>query len=237
MKPFSIALVAVGLVATLAPSSVHAQQRQLFELPPTLTNEELKTFAGDAGALLRFRQFGDADTIGKGRVDVSVQFAGDPLADSKGAWNAALPAVAARAGVNDRVDIGAFGAYNAEANYGMAGADTKIVLMREGASWPVTVALRPSVTALIGPADAWVGSASIDLSVSRAIGPLSPYAGVATTGAIALERLTEVDLDPAAAHRSLSYAGLAYRWRAIIVAAEVEKAAEVSYGVRIGTRF
>ena len=237
MRPLSIALNAVGLVALLAPASVHAQQTSFFDLKPAITTAELETFTGDAGSLLRFRQLGDAMTLAKGRVDLSVQFAGDPLADSKGAWNAAMPAVTARFGVSNRADIGLFGALNTESKYGMAGIDTKIMLLRESDSMPVTVSIRPSVVALIGPSDAWVGNASIDLSVSRAIGAFSPYAGVATTGSLAMERLSDVDLDPAAAHRSVSYAGVAYRWRALAISAEVEKAAVVSYGVRVGTRF
>jgi hypothetical protein len=145
--------------------------------------------------------------------------------------------VTARIGVGGRADIGVFGVMNTESNYGMAGIDTKILLLRESDSIPVTVSIRPSVVALIGPSDAWVGNASIDLSVSRTFGALSPYAGVATTGSIAYERLQDVDLDPVATQRAVSYAGLAYRWRALSVSAEVEKAAVVSYGVRVGTRF
>jgi hypothetical protein len=68
----------------LAPSYVRAQT-SFFDLTPTLTKAELKTFTDEAGSLLRFRQLGDAMTLGKGRIDVSVQFAGDPLDDTPGA--------------------------------------------------------------------------------------------------------------------------------------------------------
>ena len=66
---------------------------------------------------------------------------------------------------------------------------------------------------------------------------MSPYVGVATTASLAVERSKEVDLDPATAEGSLAYAGLPYRWRALILSAEAEKGALISYGFRIGTRF
>lgn len=75
------------------------------------------------------------------------------------------------------------------------------------------------------------------MSVSRAIGPLSPYLGVATSATLAVERSDDVDLDHATAEGSLAYAGLSYRWRSLVLSAEVEKGALVSYGFRVGTRF
>jgi hypothetical protein len=35
----------------------------------------------------------------------------------------------------------------------------------------------------------------------------------------------------------LLYAGVSYRWRALILSAEAEKASLVSYALRVGTRF
>lgn len=236
MRPFSIVISALGIVMILAPTPASAQP---FDLPPGLTKTEFKEFAAELGSLLRFRQFGDATTLGKGRVDLSVQFASTPLDDSNGGWNnnAAVPGVVARFGVSNRVDVGAWGRYESRSNYGIAGADTKIVLLRQGPSTPVSVSIRPSVAALIGPSEVWAANASIDVAVSRAIGPFSPYAGVATSGSLAVEHSTEVDLEPAVAERSLAYAGVSYRWRTLMLSVEAEKAVAVSYGVRIGTRF
>jgi len=52
-----------------------------------------------------------------------------------------------------------------------------------------------------------------------------------------VERSEDVDLDPATAQDSVAYAGPSYRWRALVLSAEVEKGALVSYAFRIGTRF
>lgn len=223
-----------------------------FDLHPELTAEEFKEFAAEIGSMLRFRQLGDTVPLGRGQFDLSLQYAASRIDDGKGAWNntmshpsadhylgdtIAFPRLVARIGVSDRVDLGAWGGFNPGANYGMAGFDTKVALVRQGASRPVSVSIRPSVTALFGPAEVWAANASVDVSVSRQVGSFAPYAGVATSASLAFERSDDVDLDPAVADGSLAYAGLAYRWRTLVVSAEVEKGRLVSYAFRVGTRF
>lgn len=269
MKPFSTVISTLGLAVTLmaAPASaqptntgtpapilhVHTDYRSCyFDLHPELTKAEFREFAGELGSILRFRQLGDSATLGKGKVDVSVQYTSSSIDDTKGAWNntmshptadhylgrsIAFPRLVARVGVSDRVDIGAWGGLNPQANYGLVGLDSKIVLMRQGPSRPVSLSIRPSVASLVGPAEVWAGSVSLDVSVSRAFGAFSPYVGVATTGAVAVERSNDVDFDPLLAEDAVSYAGLTYSWRGILLSAEVEKGALVSYGFRIGKRF
>lgn len=230
MKPFPIVIGTLGILAILVPAPASAQQT------------ELKAFTAEVGSLLRFRQFSDATTLGRGGVEIGVQFS--PGDDANPAWDGlsldqsrALPGVVARFGVGDRVDIGAFGQINSRSDYAVAGIDSKILLLEQGPGRPVSVAIRPSITALLGPTEVWAASAGIDFSASRTIGRLSPYVGVATTGSVAVERSSALDLDPATADRSLAYAGLSYRWRALAMSAEVEKADAVSYGIRVGTRF
>ena len=269
MKAFSTVIGAVGLVATLAPAPAHAQHSDggrpglhlhvndahsscFFDLHPELTKGEFEAFAAELGSVLRFRQLGDTTTLGRGHVEIGVEYARSPIDDAKGAWNNTMshptadhylgeaiefPRIVARFGVSDRVDIGAWGGLDPNANYGLVGVDTKIALMRQGSSRPVSVAIRPSLTSLVGPSEVWAGNASVDVSVSRAIGSVSPYVGVAASSSVAVERSDDVDLDPATADHSVAYAGLAYRWRKLVVSAEVEKGALVSYAVHIGTRF
>ena len=180
--------------------------------------------------MLRFRQLGDPAPLGKGRVEVGLQFANTPFED-------AVPRVVGRVGLTDRVDIGAWGGFNSGGNWGLAGIDTNIALLRQGPGRPVTVSMRPSLTSIIGPSEVWVGNAGIDFSVTRSFRYVSPYVGVATTASAAIERSKDVDLDPAVTEGSLAYAGVSYRWRGLLASAEVEKGTFVSYGFRLGTRF
>jgi hypothetical protein len=228
----SMTFGAVALAAAIVPAAAGAQD---FDLRPGYTQEQLASLADEVGADLRFRQLGDTATLGRGNVDIGVQFAETRIDDSQGAWNHTR--VVARFGVNDRVDVGAWGGFNPNSDYGVAGVETKILLLREGPSRPVSVSVRPSLTSLVGPSEVWVGTTSVDLTVSRAFGPVSPYAGVAARSSIAMERSTDVDLDHATAEGASSYAGVAYRWRSLSLAGEVEKGEKVSYGFRIGTRF
>lgn len=151
--------------------------------------------------------------------------------------NMSFPRVVARFGVNDRLDVGTWGGLDPNSNYGLVGIDTKIALLREGESSPVSISVRPSVTSLVGPADVWAGNVSVDLAVSRAFGRVSPYGGVAASSSAAIERSSDVDLDPATAGETFAYAGLAYRWRSLVVSGEVERGNLTTYAVRIGKRF
>jgi hypothetical protein len=236
MRTFSIVIGTLAIVATLVPASADAQSSDI-NLRPGLTDQQFEALTSDLGAILRFRQLGDNAALGRGNVDVSLQFANARLGDSTRSWSLSFPRVVARVGVNDRVDIGAWGGVNADSNYGLVGVDTKIALLRQGPARPVSLSVRPSVTSLVGPSDLWVGNASVDLSVSRAFGALAPYAGIATTSSLGVEWSKDVDLDPVVDEGSLAYAGLSYRWRSLVVSADVEKGDLVTYGFRIGTRF
>jgi hypothetical protein len=234
MKLFSTVVGALGLIATLVPARAHAQSA--FDLRPDLTKAQFEQLTTELGSVLRFRQLGDTTPVGRGQVDISALFGNSPVTERLGR-SMSFPRVVARFGVSDRVDIGAWGGFEHDANYGMAGIDTKIMVLAQGPRRPVSVSIRPSVTSLIGPADIWAGNASIDVAVSRSFGAFSPYAGVATSASVAMERSTTLDLDPVAVDQSLSYAGVSYRWRALVASAEVEKGTRVSYAFRVGSRF
>jgi hypothetical protein len=219
----------LALVASLTPVAASAQSA---DLRPGLTAAEFEEFVAGFDSILRFRQLGDATPVGRGNIDVGVHYASTPADDP-----ISFPRVIGRVGVSDRVDIGVWGGANPRSNWGLAGFDTKIALLQQDTRMPVSVAIRPSVTSLVGPSHVWVGNASIDVSMSRALGALSPYVGVATTASVGIERSRGIDLDPATVEGSLAYVGISYRWRALVASAEVENADHVSYGFRIGTRF
>lgn len=228
-----------GLAVALISAPVFAQPRP-FDLNPQLTQPEFQQLTEELGSLLRFRQLGDVAPLGKGRYDIGVHYASTPIDDPNGKWDTssmAFPRMLARFGVSDRVDLGAWGGYNSGANYGFAGFDTRIALMTQGPGRAVSVAIRPSVTSLVGPDDVWVGNASFDISLSRTFGAWSPYAGLGASSSIGLERSKDVDLDYATAQTSLSYAGLSYQWRALVVSAEAEKGKRTSYALRVSSRF
>lgn len=263
MKKFSMVIGALALVAILAPVPASAQQSNsgseqlqaggFYDVRPGLTTDEFTKFTRELGSVLRFRQLGDGSTLGKGRIELGVQVANPPINDSKGAWghiladpnadhalatSVSIPQIVARFGVGDRVDIGAWGGLGPRAKYGVAGVDVKVAVLKQGPSMPVSLSVRPSFASLIGPYEIWVGTASADVTVSRSFGSLSPYAGLAGSSSLGIERSKDVILDPVSDGRSLAYVGLSYRVRALVLAGEMEKGTDrVSYAFRVTTRF
>jgi hypothetical protein len=223
----------------LAPSPARAEQSgpasaypgTFTKLDANLTQHQFTEMTADLNSLMRFRQLGDTRPLGRGTVDLGIQFGSAPIDGWKG------PRIVGRFGVNDRVDVGAWGGLNAGDDYGMVGMDVRVALLTEGVRWPVSVSVRPSATALVGPVDILAGTAGFDITVSRTFGAFSPYAGLAATSSIAAERSDVVHLDHATAGAGLSYAGLAYRWQMLVFSAEVERGTKVNYAFRIGTRF
>ena len=236
MRVFSTVFGILTLAASLAPAPVLAQSGDI-TLRPDLTRDAFTAFTADLGSLLRFRHLGDSTTLGRGNADVAVELANMPIADGTRSWSLSFPKVAARVGVSERVDLGVRGGINADSNYGLLGVETKVALMTEGPSRPVSVSIRPSLTSLVGPSDLWAASVGVDVAVSRAFGPLSPYAGLAATSTGAMERRDDLDLEAVSAGDSRAFAGVTYRRGLLSVAAEVEKGDQVSYAFRIGTRF
>ncbi len=245
MRSFSTVFSAVGIVAILAAPASAQQSGNTGDLRPGLTQAQFDAFAAELGSLLRFRQVGDATTLGKGNIEISAQFANMPFDDSKGVWTTAhhlgrsisYPQVVARFGVGERVDLGAWGGLDPGAKYGLAGIDTRIALLRQSDGRPVSVMIRPSFVSLIYPSEVLAGTVGVDVSVSRAFGPLSPYAGIGASTSGAIEHSKVVDLDPASANQSFAFAGLSYRWRTLVMSAEVEKGARFNYAFRLGKRF
>ena len=167
MRSFSIVGFILIVVAIVFPASAVAQtvdpgkpvlhvndaySNCFFELHRDLTPQDFEEFAREIGSIMRFRQLGGTEPLGRGKVDISLQYSATPVDDSKGAWNNTmshpaadhylgdaimLPRLTARFGLNDRTDLGVWGTVAQHSNYGIVGVDTKILLVQQGPSRPV----------------------------------------------------------------------------------------------------
>lgn len=222
MRTYGVALAA----AVLAVCAASPAQAQTQAIDRTVTTQaDLQSLVDEIGPALRFRQLGDTNTVRAGDVEVGVQYGNE------------IPGFGARFGLGDRVDLGAWGGVMADGHSGVVGVDTKVVLLREGPSMPVSMAVRPSLSGLLGDPDAWLATFGVDLSVSRMFGAWSPYAGFAASTSAAYARSSALHLDSATGGDTYAYAGLSFRWRALVLAGEVDNARDVTYAFRIGTRF
>lgn len=223
-----------------------------FDLHPELTQQEFEEFTAELGSILRPRQLSEATTLGKGRFEIALDFMRADIDDAKGAWNNTMshpdadhylgssvqfPRLVARYGVSDRVDLGASGGLDPHSNWGLASIDAKIALMKQGPSRPVSIAIRPTLTSLIGPREVWVGHASIDVSVSRAIGSFAAYVGFASGASLGVEKSNEVVLESTVATTSPVFAGVTWHHKALALSAEVEHGTLNSFAFRASTRF
>jgi hypothetical protein len=223
-----------------------------FDLHPELTEAELKTFAAEGGQMVRSRQMSSARTLGAGTLDVGLGYAYFFLDDTKGAWNNTMthpdadhylgeqlgvPQLEARLGVSARVDVEAYGTVNWMSNYGFVGLATKIALLREGERWPLSLAVRPSVAAMLGPNEIQAYNLSTDVAVSREIGDFSPFAGVTASQTLVIESSDDTDVGNTAAARALAFVGLEYRWRHLSAAAQAEVSDLTALALRVGGSF
>jgi hypothetical protein len=139
-----------------------------FDLHPELTEGEFRTWAAEGGQIVRSRQLSGADTLGRGGLDVSIGYAYFFLDDTKGAWNNTMshpngdhplgsqlgfPQLSLRVGVHRNVDAEVYGALNWNSNYGFVGIASKIRLLRQSEDMPISVSVRPSLSALAGPSE------------------------------------------------------------------------------------
>jgi hypothetical protein len=223
-----------------------------FDLHPELTNDQFEEFAGEGGQIIRSRQLSSADTLGKGVFDVSLGYARFFLDDEKGAWNNTMshpdeehylgdqlgfPQLSVRAGVSDDVDAEVYGTVNWMSNYGFVGGAAKIRLLDQDEGRPISLAVRPSLSAMLGPSEVQVVNASTDVTVSHRFGGLTPFAGATLSATAVAETSSDTDVDPQVAFRPLAFAGVEYRWRALSAAAQAEIADLAAFGLRVGGRF
>ncbi len=223
-----------------------------FDLHPELTQGQFRTFAAEGGAVVRFLQLAAADTLGKGTFEVSMNMSATRINDAKGAWNNTFshpdaehwlgdvqqfPRLVVRAGVTDYLDVGAWGSVNPLSNYGFVGVDAKLALLQRRQGAPVDLAVRPSVTTVLGPSELWFGNVGVDLTVSRDYSGLSPYVGVGGTASLAIERSNDVDLSPAFSVRPVALVGLAYDFHWFSAGAEAVFSDVHSAGVHAGGTF
>lgn len=251
----------VTLLALSAPARAHDglelhvgtdHEDCYFDLHPELTQAELKQFAREGGQVMRFRQLSSADTLGKWKFDVSLGYAVFFIDDTKGAWNNTMshptgdhylgskldvPQLGLRMGVHDDVDVEVYGTLNWRANYGLVGAATKIRVLEQGDRMPVSVAVRPSVAALLGPSEMQGVNASIDLSVSRTFHGFSPFAGVTVSATGIHEDSPDTEIGSQTASHELAFAGVEYRYKAISATAQAEISNVTAIGFRLGGTF
>jgi hypothetical protein len=169
-----------------------------FQLDPSLTQDAWREFTKEAGLVAYFRPLSDAKPLGAGHFEVSVLQWQTAFDDRKPAWNdtfihpdsahwlkegsrLAFPGLAARVGITDKLDVGAYFTKNPGANYGFVAGQLQYNVLNRG-RWSASA--RGTYSALFGPEDLKLNTYGADALVSREFrlystwASIAPYAGV-----------------------------------------------------------
>ena len=145
------ALMSAVTGSTLAAQHLHVNDRWeecAFVIDPSLTQEAWHQFVSEAAVVTYFRPLASAEPMGAGRFEFAVLDWGTRIDASDDAWNHTfshpdsthwlfegdalrIPGLMLRAGVTDRMDVGAYFTRSIGANYGFFGGQVQYSLLRE----------------------------------------------------------------------------------------------------------
>lgn len=222
-------------------------------LDPGLTREAWRQFVSELGLVTYFRPLASAEPMGRRKFEIALVNAGTRIDPSDAAWNDTfshpdsthwlfegdalyIPGLTARAGITDRLDVGAYYTRAIGANYGFVGGQLQYNLSNDSRRHLATAA-RVSAVRLFGPDDVEATTYGLDLLVSREFSRFSPYAGVSGYMAHARETTPKVDLEPERAFGVQAMVGMAVRVSVLRLGAElnVAKVPGVSFKVGFGS--
>jgi hypothetical protein len=229
-----------------------------FQLHPSLTQEAWHQFAREAGLVTYFRPLRDAAPMGARKFEISVVQSLIGIDHQDAAWNDTfvhpdsthwlyegsglpVPGLMARAGVTDRLDVGAFFTMNPRSNYGFAGGQVQYNVVQQSSAG-VDASVRASMVSLFGPSDLDVTVYGLDLVTSRrfplfARASLAPYVGVSGYLSSAREKSSVVDLRDEHVAGVHALVGVVARVSVLQVAVEYDAARVQSRTMRVGVGF
>lgn len=212
MKSGTVSTVAATCALALCPSPAWAQEPQLhvnprwkqcsIQLDSSLTQGAWHQFTEEAALVAYFRPLADARPMGAGKFELSILQGTTRIDDAEAAWNdtfvhpdsahwlfegsgLSFPSLRFRAGVTDRLDVGAYFTRNPNANYGFYGGQVQYNVVHDARrNWDASA--RVSFVSLYGPEDVDLTVYGLDLLASKRVPVLSrrasvsPYAGVST---------------------------------------------------------
>ncbi len=217
-------------------------------IDPSLTQAQWHTFVRQAGTLVDFKSLAPAGPLGRGHLDVGMDYSITPVDQHDPAWintfthpdascplgdQIALPALRATLGVSSRVDVTGFWTTAPGANYGLAGGAVKYAFLKESASVPAA-AVSASFTGLTGVADFDLAIYSVGVVTSKRIAAVTPYLGVQHSLAIGTEETSKVNLARETIPLSHAFIGATYTVWKLGLAAEYDIAAVNTVALRIG---
>ncbi len=268
MHRLNAGMIALATALAMVPASGSAQSGHTlhlhvndrwddcaFQLDAALTPSAWRQFTREAGLVMYFRPLRDAAPMGARNFEISLVRSVVGIDDHDAAWNDTfvhpdsthwlfdgsglpVPGLSARAGITDRLDVGAYFTKNPNSNYGFVGGQVQYNVAQQ-AMLGVDASARASLVTLFGPADLDVTVYGLDLVASRRF-PLTarisvaPYAGVSGYLSRAHETSALVSLDDEQAIGVHALAGVVAQFSILRLAFEYDAASVQSRTFRIG---
>lgn len=223
------------------------------DFAPELTQVAFRRFAREFGSASAFTLMAPPTTLGRGHVAFALDGISFTVEEKSDAWNDTFshpdathelgsnkqfPKVRLRAGLTDRIDVGAFYTVNPNANYGWFGLEGRYGLLRQGASMPVSLVARGAWTKTLYVDDMDMQAATGDLAAGRTFwNAFTPYVGVGTSVIIVRETTDAVALHNETLQVSHVIGGAELRWWRLALGAEAHVSALTTFEVQVATIF
>jgi hypothetical protein len=220
-------------------------------IDPSLTQAQWKTFIQQTGPMLSYKSLASADPLGKMNFNIAIDQGNTPVDQHDLAWintfthpdadcplgdAVSYPALRARMGVTDNMDIGAYWTTAPRANYGMVGGELKYRFSQESGLLPAA-AVRASVSILTGVSDFDFNEYSVELLASKKIAMFTPYVGFRGSLAVGTETTPKVNLDKESFFFAQGYAGVSCSIWMVSLAAEYNVSRVNTFALAVGVNF
>ena len=228
MKGAMISTAVTALVLSTSPPAAWAQHPDVtlhvnprwkecaIQLDPSLTQQAWRQFTEEVALVSYFRPLTDARPMGAGSVEISVLQWQTRIDETTNAWNDTfvhpdslhwltdgaplpIPGLMLRAGITNRLDVGAYLTKNLQANYGLWGGQVQYNLIHDPGR-QLAGSARVSLVSLYGPEDVALKVYGMDLLASKTVAvmkriSLSPYVGASAVLSRAHETSAAVNLN------------------------------------------
>lgn len=220
-------------------------------IDPSLTQAQWHEFIKQVVPISSFKPLASARTLGKMNFYVAIDNGYTPIDQHNPAWintfahpdadcplgdAVKFPAVRARMGVSDNMDVGAYWRTAPNANYGMVGGELKYAFQQESEELPAA-AVRASATILTGVPDFDLNIYSVDLLASKNIAMVTPYVGIKESYSIGTVTTPKVDLEKESLLTTQGYAGVTYAVWMLNLAAEYNISSVNTFAFAMGFNF
>lgn len=230
-----------------------------FQLDSSLTQDAWQQFTLEAGQAAYFRPLMDARPMGKGQLAISVIQWKTAINESDDAWNNTfvhpdsthwlvggprlpIPALTARMGLTNKLDLGIFWIKNPTANYSITGAQMQYALFNDTTQgWAASSRL--SFSTVYGPKDLTLSSYGIEMYGSKKFNlvgnwlSINPYAGFNCMLTHSHERTPVVNLNNENRFSLQGTLGLVAKISVVQIAIEYSTGQTNTWSYRFGCQF